>query len=174
MSRRWLFIVVAGLAALALPARAAVYVSDAARIRRHLAALAEAVSKSDPENPIVGAARCERIAAAFVERPELHLDFFPHAPDNRRELAALAFHVRNAADRIHVQFHDSSVRAAPGGRQAEMRVTARGTIAFDHRKESMLREFRLEWERTDEGWKISRGETVEAIRHPLTGESGPP
>ncbi len=174
MNRRWVYIVVAGLAVLALVAGTAVYFSDAARIRRSLAALAESVSKSGPENPIVGAVRCERIAAAFVAHPEFHLDFFPHAPDNRRELAAVAFHVRNAAERIHVHFSDASVRVAPGGRQAEVRVTARGSIAFDHQKESMLREFRLEWERTDEGWKISRAETVEAIRHPLTGESGPP
>lgn len=155
------------VAAVALAAWAAFYFRDAARILRATEALARMVSKAGSENPIAGAARAEQFAGFFVERPALALDFMPAVPDGRRELGALVFQVRSRADEIKVQLFDPNVRMAPDHRTAELEVTARGTVRASDYSDSVLREFHLSWVKTPDGWKISRAETVEAIRHPL-------
>lgn len=140
------------------------YHRDEARLRRAIGELAGLVSKEPGEAPLASAARARAASDFFAPGAVLSDAFRPRLPAGRDALAAAILHARARADRIGVTLHDVQVEVGPGRSNAVMRVTATASVQGGGMREGETREARLDWVRTDAGWRIARLAPGDALR----------
>jgi len=161
---------VSGWAGALLVAAAAVFLvrslgdRDAAQIRRQFDRLIADTEKRGHEGLLDAGARARAIAAAFVETPRLALPPVADGERPRAELVGLVFQTRALLDSLRIRVHSRELEFAPDRRRAVLRVTAEVLGYGGGYEERGVRAARIEWERTDEGWRIAAVETETPLR----------
>lgn len=141
------------------------YNRDEMKLKRAILRVAEQAEKSAPESPIFAAGRADGIAGSFVETPEFEITGV-EIPSTiaRGELRAQIYYFRENLDRLEIRIDDVSAAIAPDHLSATQTFTARVTASGRAAEESGVREVRIFWAKTDEGWKIRRIEASEGFR----------
>ena len=158
-----------GWAGALLLAAAAVFIGrslgdrDAAQIPRQFDRLVTDTEKRGHEGLEAGA-RARAIAAAFVETPRLALAPVADGERSRAELVSLVFQTRSLLDFLKIRVHSRELEFAPDRRRAVLRVTAEVLGYGGGYEERGVRAARIEWERTDEGWRIAAVQAETPLR----------
>jgi len=134
------------------------------RLRRALRQLAALAEKTAPEGPVPAAARAQRFASLFVERPVFDIEWLSYAPTTRTEAQSYFFQARAQLDRLRVAFHD--VRIARDGARATMNLTAVVTLKGRGESERLVGEWALDWEDAGRQWRLAAVRSIDAVRAP--------
>lgn len=132
-------------------------------VRKRLAQVAAGASFNSGENPLVIAARAEKLASRFSTNVEVQIE----APgyerlefSGRAEITQAAAGARPRLGSLKVEFPDVSVTVGPDKRSAvadvAVKVQAGGEQHFD------VQEVKFTFQKIDGDWLITRVETVRA------------
>lgn len=161
-----------GVAILALVAlwwwRDALFPGDEVRIRKSLEALAGEVSFEPNEGGIAAGRRISSAVGRFSPTAEVQLEILGAGSfrlTGGGEIQQTLWAARRGARRLRVRFFDILATVSPGGRTADARLTAtaeaQGNRSNQEGFEAM--EFRLQLQKVDGNWLISRVDTVQAL-----------
>lgn len=140
--------------------------ADRVRIERRFDRLIDQIAKKAPESPLVAASRALAAARLFVEEPALFVEGVVREAPPRSEWDGLIFRARAQAERITIRTADVRVQVAPGRQAATLTGSARARVEAAGESDEMVREVRIEWTKTDEGWLIRRLDAVSPVRAP--------
>jgi hypothetical protein len=133
-------------------------------IRRRLTELAVKASFSPGESDLVKLAAAQSLAGYFSTNVEINIDMpgrVQHTLMGRDDIKQAVLGVRSAMSGLKVQFPDVNVTVAPGKRSAVADVTVEAIIASDH--DSIVQEMKFTFQKTEDGWLITRVETVHTL-----------
>jgi len=137
---------------------------DAARIRRQFDRLVADTEKRGRESLLDASTRARSIAAAFIDTPRLALPPVADGERSRAELVGIVFQTRALLDSLAVRIHSRQLEFSPDRRRAVLHVTAEISGIGGGYIERGLRSARIEWVRTDEGWRIAAAEAETPLR----------
>lgn len=158
---------IAAAAAIALAAGIAAYLlrdRDAAEIRRRFDQLAADVQKRGPEGLWEAQSRARAIAAVFVERPRFSVAPVADGERPRAELPGLIFQLRASLDSLEIRVRSRELEIAPDRRRAVLRASAEIAARGAGFEERSVRAASIEWERTDDGWRIAAVDSGSPLR----------
>lgn len=154
-------------AAIALAAGAAAYLlrdRDAAQIRGQFDELVAQAEKRGPESLWEAQSRARAIAAAFVERPRISAAPVFDGERSRAELPGLFFQLRASLDSLEIRVRSRELEIAPDRRRAALRASAEIAARGPGFEERSVRAGRIEWERTEDGWRIAAVDSGSPLR----------
>jgi hypothetical protein len=158
---------VIGILLVAAAAAGAVWLlrpNDRRAIEKRTRELAGRMEKRGPEGALAAAAAARGMADYFTLDARFSADFLPYSAEGRDELVSAVFQVRTALDSLEIDLH--GMETDVDGDRASMNLAARASARGRGQRDSLWREFDVEWVRTGEGWKISEARAVEPIRRP--------
>ncbi|MBL9172587.1 MAG: nuclear transport factor 2 family protein [Verrucomicrobiales bacterium] len=161
-----------GAAILALMAiwwwRDTLFPGEEVRIRKSIESLAGLVSFESNEGGLAAGRRISAAVARFAPGAEIQLEILGAGSFHLTgggEVQQTLWAARRGAQHLRVRFFDILATVSPDGRSAEARLTAtaeaRGNRSQQEGFEAM--EFRLQLQKVDGAWQITRVETVQAL-----------
>jgi hypothetical protein len=133
-------------------------------IRRRLTELARTASFSSGENDLARLAAAQKLTGFFATNIELNIDVpgrVQHRLLGRDEIKQAAFGARSTLGGLKVTFLDISVTVAPDKQSAVADLALEANIAGQH--DTIVQEMKFTFQKTDDGWLISRVETVRTL-----------
>lgn len=133
-------------------------------IRKQLADLQELVSYQAGEGNLSSLTNAKRLGELFTEDVEIKLSGFAGARQvrGREQVQQAAMAARSQARSLQASLHDISIRVADDKMSATVEATGRAKIAGE--SSSAVQDFIFYFEKTPEGWLITKVETVKALR----------
>lgn len=134
------------------------------QIRKRLAELEELVSFSESDGLVSAALSWNQLGSFFTRDAVVRVGVEGDRTvslSGRAEILEYAKAARGLADGLTVDFLDVVVTLAPDGDSAD--VAATGSARQAGSNERWIQELRFKFVRTDEGWLISRVETVRML-----------
>jgi ketosteroid isomerase-like protein len=134
-------------------------------IRKNLTALARAACVVPNEAPMTKLANTLKVASFFTQDTEVILDLpgqsmqTIHGKDRIREAVGAT---RNLVTSLKVELVDVLVTVSGDRKSATVHCTGRGDLPGD--SNPMVQEFKVEMQKVDGDWLISRAETVRTLR----------
>lgn len=138
---------------------------EARRVEKRILALAEAVSFTDKDSPLLKLGYADKVGGFFA--PTTDLDIIlgnreAHATLSKAELTERAGAMRVAARGLSVQFLDAAVTLNEAMDQATVHLTSK--IYFTGDADYWVQEFRLQLEKhAQQGWQVSRIATIRTM-----------
>jgi hypothetical protein len=133
-------------------------------IRRRLMELARTVSSSPNESDLARLASARSVAGFFANTVELNVDLPELGQRNsmdREEITQAALMARSRAGGVRVKFPDITIIIAPDKQSAVADLTVEANISGEH--DSIVREMKFTFRKTDGQWLITRVETVRTL-----------
>lgn len=137
---------------------------DAAQIRRRFDRLVADVEKRGSESLWEAQRRARAIAAVFVERPRFSAAPVADGERSRAELPGLILQTRASLEALDIRVRSRQLEIAPDRRRAFLRVSADIAARGPGFEERSVRTARIEWERTDDGWRIAAVDSGSPLR----------
>ncbi len=157
-------VLLAALAALGIWLWTVLFPSPEKVIRKRLTELARTVSSSPNESDLARLAAARSVAGFFAATVELNVNLPELGQRNsmdREEITQLALMSRSRAGGMHVKFPDISITVAPDKQSAVADLTVEANVSGEH--DSMVREMKFTFRKTDGQWLITRIETVRTL-----------
>jgi hypothetical protein len=133
-------------------------------IRRRLTELARTVSSSANESDLTRLAAARGVAGFFAANVELNVDLpelGQRSSMDREEITQLALMARSRAGGLHVKFPDINITVAPDKQSAVADLTVEAKVFGE--RDSVVREMKFTFRKTDGQWLITRVETVRTL-----------
>jgi hypothetical protein len=134
-------------------------------IRHRLARLAADVSFTGGSGTFSRLAGGESVAGFFSTNVEINIDV-PGREQvtfaNRAEITQAALGVRERLKSLSVKFPDVNVTLAPDKKSAVADVTVEAAISSE--PDAIVQELKISFQKTEDGWLITRLETVRPLR----------
>ncbi|MFO1460365.1 MAG: nuclear transport factor 2 family protein [Verrucomicrobiota bacterium] len=161
-----------GVAILALVAlwgwRDTLFPGEEVRIRKTLESLMGEVSFEPNEGGIAAGRRISAAVGRFTPDAEIQLEILGAGSfhiSGGGEIQQTLWAARRGARRLRVRFFDIVPSVSPGGRSADARLTATAEAVGNRSNQEGFEamEFRLQLQRVEGAWRISRVDTVQAL-----------
>jgi len=133
-------------------------------IRQRLTKLAHTASFSSGEGNLAKLATAEDIAGYFATNVEIDINVpgrLQHTLVGRADIRQAALGARERLNAMKVQFPDIKVTVASDKQSATADLTIEVTIAGE--PDSIVQEMKFSFQKTDDGWLITRVETVRTL-----------
>jgi len=133
-------------------------------IRQRLTQLARKASFSASEGNLARLAAAEDIAAYFATNVEVDINVpgrVQHTLMGRAEIQQAALGARERLTGLTIQLPDINITVAPDKQSAVADLTLEASIAGDH--DSIVQEMKFTFQKTEDGWLITRVETVRTL-----------
>jgi len=133
-------------------------------IRRRLTELARTASFSSNEGNLAHLAAAQSLAGFFATNVEINLDVpgrLQHRLMGRDEIQQAALGARSTLSGMKVHFPDINVTVAPDKQSAVADLTVEASIAGE--RDTIVQEMKVTLQKTDDGWLITRIETVRTL-----------
>jgi SnoaL-like domain len=158
-------LLLAGLIALAVWGRGALFPNPKKVITTRLVKLADVASFSAREGKIAQVANVERMGAFFTDDVEVVIDapgVEHRALNGRQELTQVALAARSSINGLKVELPDIVVDLDPDNQSAVANVTLRASISGQ--SDLIVQELRFHLKKVDGAWLIAHIETVKTLR----------
>ena len=158
------FILLAALVALGVWLWFVLFPSPEKIIRQRLTELARTASFSSGEGDLARLAAAQKLAGFFATNVEVDINVpgrVQHPFVGRDEIKQAALGARSTLRGLKVTFPDISVMVAPGKQSAVADLTVEVNIAGE--RDSIVQEMKFTFRKTDDGWLITRVETVRTL-----------
>jgi hypothetical protein len=133
-------------------------------IHQRLTKLARTATFSSGEGNLAKLAAAEDIAGYFATNVEVDINVpgrVQHTLMGRAEIRQAALGARERLSGLKVTFPDINITVAPDKQSAVADLTVDASIAGEH--DSIVQEMKFTLQKTDDGWLISRVETVRTL-----------
>jgi len=133
-------------------------------ICQRLTQLARTASFSSGEGDLARLAAAENIAGYFATNAEINIDVpgrAQHTLAGRAEIRQVALGARSNLNGLKVEFPDINITVAPDKHSAVADLTVVVRVAGE--QDSIVQEMKFTFQKTDDGWLISRVETVRTL-----------
>jgi len=160
----WRLIFVAMLAAFGVWLWTVFFPAPEKIIRHRLEKLAATVSFSREQGTISRVASGESVAGFFSTNVEIAINVPGHEQitfASRAEITQAALGAREALKSLSMKFPDVTITLAPDKKSAVADVTADVNISGEGH--AIVQELKITFQKTDEGWVITKIETVRTI-----------
>ena len=163
----WRLIFCAAVIALGFWLWTAIFPAPEKVIRRRLEKLAANVSFTADQGNISRLAGGESVAGFFSTNIEVNINVPGHEQvtfASRAEITQAALGVREQLKSLSVKFPDVNVTLAPDKKSAVADVTLDAAISGGH--DDVVQELKITFQKTSDGWLITRIETVRTVATP--------
>jgi hypothetical protein len=133
-------------------------------IRQRLTELANKASFSSGESDLSKLAAAQSLAGNFSTNVEINIDVpgrVQHRLMGRDDIKQAVLGVRSTMSGLKIQFPDINITVAPGKQTAVADLTVVANVAGE--RDSMVQEMKFTFQKTDDGWLITRVETVRTL-----------
>jgi len=133
-------------------------------IRQRLTKLAHTASFSSGESDLARLAAAQSLAGYFATNVEINLDVpgrLQHRLLGRDEIQQAALGARESLASLKITFPDLNVTVAPDKQSAVVDVTVVANAAGQ--SDSFVQQMKFTFQKTEDGWLISRVETVRTL-----------
>ncbi|MGA3283436.1 MAG: hypothetical protein ABSD57_03115 [Verrucomicrobiota bacterium] len=158
------FILVAALVALGVWLWFVLFPSPEKIIRQRLTELARTASFTSGESDLARLAAAQNLAGFFATNVEVNIDVpgrVQHRLLGRDEIKEAALGAHSTLRGLKVQFPDINITVAPDKHSAVADLTVEANVAGEH--DSIVQEMKFTFQQTDDGWLITRIETVRTL-----------
>ena len=157
-------ILIAGLLALGVWLWFVLFPSPETIVRKRLAALARIVSFAPGQGNLAKLAAADRLAGCFATNVEINIDVpgrLQHNFVGRDDIQQAALAARESLTSLKVAFPDVNVTVAPDRQSAVADVTVVANAAGQ--SDSFVQQMKFTFQKTEDGWLISRVESVRTL-----------
>ena len=144
----------------------AIWPTDVRRVERQSRKLLSLIGKTGPESVPAAALRVHQASQLIMPEAAFRLgEPFPTRFD-KSELTAMLQQARQRADLIEVKNLGHDVAMQEPDRIA-LDMSLEANVVWRGERESMIGTYRLTWDRTEDGWRLSAAEVRDVIQHPM-------
>ena len=158
------FVLLAALVALGVWLWFVLFPSPEKIIHQRLTELARTASFSSGEGNLARLAAAQTLAGFCATNVEVDINVpgrVQHTLVGRDEIKEVALGVRTRLSGLKVTFPDINIAVAPDKQSAVVDLTIEANIAGEH--EPIVQEMKFTFQKTDDGWLITRVETVRTL-----------
>lgn len=135
------------------------------KIRKQLEKLEETVSYTPGDGNMGTLTKIKGLGKLFTE--DVHIEMkMPHGTtsvEGRHQLQQLAMASRSRAQSLEASLHDLVIEVSENQQTATVEATGRAKLS-EAGNQTAVQDFIFHFEKTDEGWLISKVRTIEALR----------
>lgn len=142
-----------------------IFAGPEAKIRQQLGALEELVSYQASEPEISSLTKVKRLGSLFTEDVEVSLSVPGIRKRNikgREQIQAVAMAARKQASHLNARLVDIEITVAEDADSATVEATGHATV--NGGQNPALQDFLFTFESTEDGWLISKVESVDSLR----------
>lgn len=139
--------------------------SEEAKVKRQFKVLAEKMTKTPKETPLIAAARAKRIKELFAETCTIHAPAYSFSRDiSSQDLPSLVLTTRSRYSEMSLQFYDFVIEFPEEG-SAHVNLTARmrGKLTTGKYVDD-VHELKCTLKKTEDIWLLKEIEVVEVLR----------